>query len=79
MRSYAINTLECPHEGEPMNKLYSSLPITGVARSIADIARIEAPKEAGPSIDVICNSAKSVFGDKKANRVFIYNPDVIAL
>ena len=62
-----------------MKKLYNSLPITGIARSIADIAGIDAPKETGPSIDVICNSAKSIFGDKKVDRVFIYNPDAIAL
>ena len=62
-----------------MNKLYNSLPITGVAKTITDIVGIDAPKQAEPSIDIIRNSAKVVFGDKKIDRVFMYNPDAIAL
>lgn len=62
-----------------MNKLYNSLPITGVAKTITDIVGIGAPKEAESSIDIITNSAKVFFENKKIDRVFMYNPDAIAL
>lgn len=62
-----------------MSRLYNSLPITGIARTITDLAGIDAPKEAEPSIDIICNYAKELFEEKKIDRVFMYNPDAIAL
>ena len=62
-----------------MNKLYNSLTITGIAKTITDIVGISAPKQAEPSIDIICNSAKAAFEDQLIDRVFIYNPDAIAL
>ena len=62
-----------------MNKLYNSIPITGVARSLTDIFGIDAPNMAEPSIEVVCKSAKKAFGDKAVDRVFMYNPDAIAL
>ena len=62
-----------------MNKLYNSIPITGVARTITDIVGIDAPQQAEPSISVICNCVKKVFGEKTVDRVFMYNPDAIAL
>ena len=62
-----------------MGKLYNSLPITGVAKTITDIIGIDPPKQAEPSIDIIRNVAKAMFQDKNADRVFMYNPDAIAL
>ena len=62
-----------------MGKLYNSLPITGVAKTITDIIGIDPPKQAEQSIDIIHNAAKAVFQDKNADRVFMYNPDAIAL
>ena len=62
-----------------MTNLYNSLSITGVAKTITDIVGIDAPKQAEQSIEIICNSAKAFFGDKKIDRVFMYNPDAIAL
>jgi predicted AlkP superfamily pyrophosphatase or phosphodiesterase len=62
-----------------MKKLYNSLPITGIAETITDIVGIDAPKQAEPLIEIICNSAKMYFNSKKVDRVFIYNPDAIAL
>ena len=62
-----------------MNKLYNSLPITGVAKTITDAVGIDAPEQAAPSIDIIRNSAKRIFGGKNIDRVFMYNPDAIAL
>jgi len=62
-----------------MSKLYNSLRITGVAKTITDIVGINAPKDAEPSIDIIVSSAKKLLENKKADRVFMYNPDAIAL
>ena len=62
-----------------MSKLYNSVRITGVAKTITDIAGIDAPKEAESSIDIIVNYAKILFGKRQADRVFMYNPDAIAL
>jgi len=64
---------------EAMNKLYNSLPITSVAKTITDIVGISPPKEAESSIDIVGNSAKMFFKDEKIDRVFIYNPDAVAL
>ena len=54
-------------------------PITGVSRSITDVMGIEAAKLAGPSVAQICEGAKAAFGGKPADRVFMYNPDAVAL
>ena len=62
-----------------MNKLYNSLRITGVAKTITDIAGIDAPRQAEPAIDLICNRAKQAFSGQNADRVFMYNPDAVAL
>ena len=62
-----------------MGQIYNSVPITGVARTITDIAGINAPKQAEPSIGIIRNLAEKTHGDKNSDRIFIYNPDAIAL
>ena len=54
-------------------------PITGVAGSIAEVMGIEASRLAGPSIAQICDGAEAAFGGKPADRVFMYNPDAVAL
>ena len=61
-----------------MNKLYNSLPITGIARTITDLFDIEPPKRSGPSVGIINNYARKIFANEKANRIFVYNPDAIA-
>ena len=62
-----------------MSGLYNSLPITGIARTITDIMGISAPSCAELSISVVSDSAKAAFRGGKADRVFIYNPDAVAL
>ena len=62
-----------------MNGLYNSLPITGVARTITDIMGIGAPRCAGLPISVVSASANAAFRGGKADRVFMYNPDAVAL
>ena len=62
-----------------MRKLFNSLPITGIAKTITDVMGVDAPKQAAPSIEIITEKAKSVFGNQRAERVFIFNPDAVAL
>ena len=62
-----------------MAGLFNSLPITGIARTIADVMGIDAPKQAGAAIDILCDSAKAAFKNRNADRVLLYNPDAIAL
>jgi len=62
-----------------MSKESNSLTISGIAKTITDIMGIGAPNQSKGSIDIICAKAMSAFGDKNADRVFIYNPDAIAL
>jgi len=38
--------------------------ITGVAKTVTAVAGVGAPKQAGPSIGVILNSAKAAFSGK---------------
>jgi len=62
-----------------MSWLYNSLPITGVARTVAEIAGIPAPQMAAPPIGAVVNKARAAFDNANADRVFMYNPDAIAL
>jgi len=63
-----------------MTNQHGSLPpITGVARSITDVMGIEASRLAGPAIPQICEGANAAFAGQKADRVFMYNPDAVAL
>ena len=62
-----------------MNTLFNSLRITGVAKTITDVAGIGTPEKAETVIDIIRNSAMKKFINGNADRVFIYNPDAIAL
>jgi len=62
-----------------MSKVYNSIPIGAVAKTITNIMGIDAPKQAKESMDVLVKRATLSFDDKKADRVFIYNPDAVAL
>ena len=62
-----------------MSSLHNSLPIDSIAKTITDIAGISPPEEAESSVDIIYNCAKKVFEGKSADRIFIYNPDAVAL
>jgi len=64
---------------DSMGILYNSIRITGVARTITDLAGIGAPKDSGPPIDIVKSMARLKFGEQKLDRVFMYNPDAIAL
>ena len=62
-----------------MHNQTDSLPITGVAGTITDVLGIDAPGQAGPPIGAICGAAGAAFAGEKADRVFMYNPDAVAL
>ena len=62
-----------------MGKIYNSTSIGAVARTITDIMGIDAPNQAGESADILVKKANLAFNGKKADRVFIYNPDAVAL
>jgi len=62
-----------------MSNIHNSLSIDAIAKTITDIAGIAAPKQAGHSLDILNNCARKTFNGKSADRIFIYNPDAIAL
>ena len=62
-----------------MSRVFNSLSITGVARTITDVMGIEAPKHAKASINILNNLSKRKFNNQTIDRVFIYNPDAIAM
>jgi hypothetical protein len=61
-----------------MNKLYNSLPITGVVNTITRLIGLESLNYAASPIDIICDYANMYFHGNKIDRIFIYNPDAIA-
>ncbi len=57
----------------------NSLRITQTASTIAEIMGFSMNEEADCANELVLAMAKKHFGDKKAERVLIYNPDAIAL
>ena len=45
--------------------------------ALAEIMGIPAPKEAAPAVPALTEYAETVFGQEKADRIFMYNPDAI--
>lgn len=46
--------------------------------ALCEIIGIEPPKEAANANTTLVEYAKNILGDKKADRIFMYNPDAIA-
>ena len=46
--------------------------------ALAQIIGIEPPKHAAPANEALLSYAKEKLGEKKADRIFMYNPDAIA-
>ena len=46
--------------------------------ALAEIIGIEPPKHAAPANPALIDYAKEKLGDKKADRIFMYNPDAVA-
>ena len=57
----------------------NSFSITGVAASLAAAMGIEAPAQANPAIDQIVNLVKNGIDGGRVDRVFMYNPDAVAM
>lgn len=58
---------------------YSSMAITGVAGAIAQVMGINPPQRAQGGNGVVTLAAQRAFGGRECDRVFIYNPDAVAL
>jgi len=59
-----------------MNETYFSIKTT--AATIAEIAGVSPPRRAEAGNTAVVKKAAAAFGNKKADRVFLYNPDAIA-
>ncbi len=49
-----------------------------LAAALAKIMGAEPPKEAAPANEALVNYADDAFGGRKADRLFMYNPDAVA-
>ncbi|MBQ6845902.1 MAG: hypothetical protein IJO61_02110 [Oscillospiraceae bacterium] len=56
----------------------NEISLTSVCASLAYAMGVDAPANAEKASDVLCNYIDEAFGGKKADRVFMYNPDAIA-
>ncbi|MBQ7046988.1 MAG: hypothetical protein IJN85_04535 [Oscillospiraceae bacterium] len=62
-----------------MSELYNSLRLTQTAATISKVFGVNSPSNIDPACDILIQKANDVFGGENADRVFIYNPDAIAL
>lgn len=62
-----------------MNRLYSSISIASVARTVTTLLGIAPPEKSGPENSILVRAAERAFGGRRADRVLLYNPDAIAL
>lgn len=58
-----------------MQDVFCPIKLTGIAASICEAAGVNPPGSAEESIDII----NALVKDKKIDRVFMYNPDAVAL
>ena len=52
--------------------------LDGICAALADAIGIERPACAAEPNEVLASYIQSALGDKKADRIFMYNPDAIA-
>ena len=62
-----------------MADVLNSFSLTGVAASLAEAMGIEAPREANPPLPQLTGLVKRSTASGQVDRVFMYNPDAIAL
>ncbi len=62
-----------------MDSMYNSLCITSMASTITSIMGIDGSSEFCHPIDVLMKKAQKQFKNEKADRVFLYNPDAVAM
>lgn len=61
------------------NNIYNETPLNSICASLCEIMGIEPPKNANPSNSIMTEYAKKAFEGRKADRIFMYNPDAIAM
>ena len=62
-----------------MSELYDSIRLTCSAATFTCALGIDAPDGADAPCDIVLDKLFADFGENGADRVFIYNPDAIAL
>ena len=62
-----------------MSDLFNSIPLTGIAASLARAMDVPPPAEAHPPIDAIDQLVKMNTFDGTVDRIFMYNPDAVAM
>ena len=62
-----------------MDELFNSISLTGVAASLAKAMDIPAPAQARPSIAAIDRLVRQNTAHGKVDRIFMYNPDAVAM
>lgn len=62
-----------------MSELYDSIRLTRSAATFTRALGIDAPDDADAPCDIVLDKLFAELGEGGADRVFIYNPDAIAL
>lgn len=62
-----------------MNELLNSISLTGIAASLAGAMDVAPPREAEAPIAAIENLVKTHTAHGKVDRIFMYNPDAVAM
>lgn len=62
-----------------MSELYDSIRLTCSAATFTRALGVDAPDGADAPCDIVLDKLFADFGENGADRVFIYNPDAIAL
>lgn len=61
------------------DEIYNSLCLTGTAATITDLLGAQRPEFAAEPLTQVLSLAERSFGRARADRVFMFNPDAIAL
>ncbi len=59
--------------------IFNSVNITSTAATVTALLGAEKPEHAAEPINLVLCKAQKAFGKAKADRVFMYNPDAVAL
>lgn len=62
-----------------MSELYDSIRLTHLAATFTSALGVDAPEGAESPCDIVLDRLFAEFGEGGADRVFIYNPDAVAL
>ena len=62
-----------------MSDLLNSLSMTGIAASLANAMGVSAPKEAEQPLEAISRLVQANSDSGKVDRIFMYNPDAVAM